>query len=170
MLNRLECNKSIGMHGANISTFNKRCDEHDAYRETNKFIQSHNLPLKKYKFVAGTMFMVRAELLELIKSLKLNQDDFESPDITHEGCQMAHIFERFCCYAVISQGYKIVDCTTNVFVSQFIYFLLNLRKVVMTSILTVRITKKNKLLIKVLKIPVFSMKLKNLDKKNMTKS
>ena len=40
----------------------------------------------------------------------------------------------------------------------------------MTSILTVRITKKNKLLIKVLKIPVFSMKLKNLDKKNMTKS
>lgn len=170
VLNRLECNKSIGMHGANISTFNKRCDEHDAYRETNKFIQSHNLPLKKYKFVAGTMFMVRAELLELIKSLKLNQDDFESPDITHEGCQMAHIFERFCGYAVISQGYKIVDCTTNVFVSQFIYFLLNLRKVVMASILTVRITKKNKLLIKVLKIPVFSMKLKNLDKKNMTKS
>lgn len=167
VLKRLEDNKSIGMHGPNISTFNKRCDEHDAYRATENFIQSHHLPLKRFKFVAGTMFMVRAELLELIKKLNFSQNDFESPDITHEGCQMAHIFERFCGYAVISQGYKIVDCTTNVFISKFIYFLLNLRKIVMTSILTIRITKKNKLLIKVLKIPLFSMKLKdNSNKKN----
>lgn len=80
------------------------------------------LPLSNYKFVAGTMFMVRADLLEQIKKLNLTQDDFESPDLSHEGCQMAHIFERLCGYTVTSQDYKIVDCTYNVYWSQFLYF------------------------------------------------
>lgn len=119
------------------------------------------LPLSNYKFVAGTMFMVRADLLEQIKKLNLTQDDFESPDLSHEGCQMAHIFERLCGYTVTSQDYKIVDCTYNVYWSQFLYFLINLRKFLKASIISVRVTKKNKLLIKVLSIPVFAMKLKN---------
>lgn len=111
--------------------------------------------------------MVRAELLELIKKLNITQDNFESPDITHNGCQMAHIFERLCGYTVTSQGYKIVDCTYNLILSQFIYFLINLKKFLQASLITVRVTKKNKLLIKVLRIPVFAMKLKNTpNKKN----
>lgn len=113
------------------------------------------------------MFMVRAELLDQIKKLNLTQDDFESPDLTHEGCQMAHIFERLCGFAVISQGYKIVDCTYGVTYSRFLYLLLNLKKFLKSSLITVRLTKNNKLLIKVLRIPVFAMKLKNTpNKKN----
>lgn len=163
VLSRLETNPSIGMHGPNISTFNRLCDDHDAYRACNAFISSHSLPVKRYRFIAGTMFMVRAELLEMIKKLNFTQKDFESPDLTHEGCQMAHIFERFLGYCVISQGFSIVDCTTNVAVSKLIYLTLNLRKIIMTSIFTVRITKKNKLLVKILKIPVLAIPLKKKD-------
>lgn len=160
VVNAFESNPDIGMHGPNISTFNKLCDDHVAYKETNNFISSYDLPIVKYKFVAGTMFMVRAHLLKLLLSLNLTQKDFEIPDDTHEGCQVAHKIERFCGYLVINQGKKIVDCTTNVLLSKTIYALLNFRKIVMTSILTIRITKKNKLLIKVLKIPVLSIPLK----------
>ncbi len=160
---RFEANPDIGMHGPNISTFNKLCDDHVAYNETNAFISSKGLSLCRYKFIAGTMFMVRAHLLEELKNLNLTQKDFEIPDDTHEGCQMAHKIERFLGYTIIHQGYKIVDCTSNILVSKSIYILLNLRKIIMDSILTIRITKRNKLLIKVFKIPVFAMKLKPRD-------
>lgn len=163
VINAFETNPDIGMHGPNISTFNKLCDDHVAYKDTNNFISSFKLPIMRYKFVAGTMFMVRAPLLKLLLKLNLNQKDFEIPDDTHEGCQLAHKLERFCGYLVINQGKKIVDCTTNVFLSKTIYALLNLRKIVMTSIFTIRITKKNKLLIKVLKIPVLAIPLKKKD-------
>ena len=104
---------------------------------------------------------VTQELLEQIKKLNLTQDDFESPDLSHEGCQMAHIFERLCGFAVISQGYMIVDCTYGITYSRILYLLLNLKKFIISSLITVRVTKKKKLLIKVLRIPVFAMKLKN---------
>ena len=87
VLKRFEENPSIGMHGPNISTFNKLTDDHIAYRITNEFITSHGYPLMRYKFVAGTMFMVRAALLRKIVDLRLSQKDFEVPDESHEGCQ-----------------------------------------------------------------------------------
>lgn len=161
VLQRLEANPTVGMHGPNICTFNKKTDDHFSYKQASKYFTDKNLKKTNYKFVAGTMFMVRAELLEFIKKLKITQYDFESPDLSHEGCQMAHIFERLCGYTVISQGYQIVDCTYNIAYSKFLYFLLNLKKFIMSSIITVRITRKNKLLVKVLRIPVFAMKLKN---------
>lgn len=165
VISRLENNPKVGMHGPNICTFNKKTDDHDSSKIVLKYFRENNLKVSKYKFVAGTMFMVRAELLELIKKLNITQDNFESPDITHNGCQMAHIFERLCGYTVTSQGYKIVDCTYNLNLSQFIYFLINLKKFLQASLITVRVTKKNKLLIKVLRIPVFAMKLKNSSNK-----
>lgn len=161
VVERLEKNPNVGMHGPNICTFNKKTDDHFSYKQALAYFKEKMLPLSNYKFVAGTMFMVRADLLEQIKKLNLTQDDFESPDLSHEGCQMAHIFERLCGYTVTSQDYKIVDCTYNVYWSQFLYFLINLRKFLKASIISVRVTKKNKLLIKVLRIPVFAMKLKN---------
>lgn len=161
VLSRFESHPEIGMHGPNISTFNKLTDDHIAHRATNAFLLKHGFTPMKYKFVAGTMFMVRAELFEKAKEIKVTHNDFEIPDETHEGCQLAHMFERFCGYIVCCQGYKIVDCTTNVMWSRFVYFLLNLRKIVMDSIFTVRITKRNKLLIKILKIPVLAIPLKN---------
>ncbi len=167
VIERLEQNPKVGMHGPNICTFNKKTDDHFSYKQALAYFKDKNLSVCDYKFVAGTMFMVRAELLYQIKKLNLTQDDFESPDLTHEGCQMAHIFERLCGFAVISQGYKIVDCTYGITYSRFLYLLLNLKKFLKSSLITVRLTKKNKLLIKVLRIPVFAMKLKNTpNKKN----
>lgn len=165
VIGRLEHNPKVGMHGPNICIFNKKTDDHFSYKQALAYFKDKKLPVCDYKFVAGTMFMVRAELLDQIKKLNLTQDDFESPDLTHEGCQMAHIFERLCGFAVISQGYKIVDCTYGITYSRFLCRLLNLKKFIMSSLITVRVTKKNKLLIKVLRIPVFAMKLNNTSNK-----
>lgn len=83
------------------------------------------------------------------------------PDKSHEGCQMAHIFERLCGYMVYKHGLKIVDCTSGVFVSRLIYALLTIKNVAQRTVFTVRITKKNKLLVKIFKIPVLAIKLKD---------
>lgn len=157
----LENNPKIGMHGPNVATFNRKSDDHHAQRVVNAFLEKRGLKKLRYNFIGGTMFMVRASILKFIKDLNITQQDFEIPDDTHEGCQMAHIFERLCGYMVFSQGYKIVDCTSSVFVSRLIYGLLTVKNIIQRTVFTVRITKKNKLLIKVLKIPVFAMKLKD---------
>ncbi|MGN0902833.1 MAG: rhamnan synthesis F family protein [Succinivibrio sp.] len=161
VLSNLENNPQIGMHGPNISIFNRISDEHRAFREFNAFLETHNLPPKKYKFVAGTMFMARAEIFELIKQIGFTQDDFESPDLSHEGCQMAHLFERFFGYLVASYGYSIVDCTNNILYSKFLFMIQNIKKFIVSQIFMVRITKSNKLLIKILKIPVLAIRLKD---------
>ncbi len=164
VIERLEKNPKVGMHGPNICTFNKKTDEHDTSKVVLKYFRKNNLKVSKYKFVAGTMFIVRAPLLKFIQNLNVTQDYFESPDLSHEGCQKAHIFERLCGYTVTRQGFKIVDCTYSVVWSQFLYFLINLKKFLQASIVTVRVTKNNKFLVKVLRIPVFAIKLKDNSK------
>ncbi|MGN0915116.1 MAG: rhamnan synthesis F family protein [Succinivibrio sp.] len=160
VLLNLETHPEIGMHGSNLSIFNRMSDEHRAFREFKAFLATHNLPEKKYKFVGGTMFMARAEIFELIKQIGFSQKDFESPDLSHEGCQKAHLFERFFGYLSASSGYSIVDCTYNIGYSKFLYVLLNIRKFIFSQIFMVRVTKKNKLLVKILKIPVLAIRLK----------
>ncbi|SFS85521.1 Rhamnan synthesis protein F [Succinivibrio dextrinosolvens] len=160
VLNSMENNPKIGMHGPNISTFNKLYDEQITYRAAKAFITEHGLKFCKFKFVAGSMFMVKADLFQKLKELKLTQDDFEAPDVSHEGCQLAHIFERLFGFVVYDQDYDIVDCEKNVMWSRISYILMNLRKIVMNTLITVRVTRKNKLLIKILKIPVIAIPLK----------
>lgn len=157
----MEENPKIGMHGPNIATFNRKSDDHHAQRVVNKFLEEKGLPRIRYNFIGGTMFMVRASILNFIKDLGITQQDFEVPDKSHEGCQMAHIFERLCGYMVYKHGLKIVDCTSGVFVSRLIYALLTIKNVAQRTVFTVRITKKNKLLVKIFKIPVLAIKLKD---------
>ncbi len=160
VLECLETHNKIGMHGCNISSFNKFRDEHRGHREANALYAKYGLPIIKYKYVAGTMFMVKAHLMKKIVELGFKQQDFEVPDTTHEGCQMAHIFERLCGYVVYLQGYELVDCTMNVYWSKIRYILMNVKKFVQTTLFSVRVTSKNKLLFKVLRIPVLAIPLK----------
>lgn len=161
VLDNLESNQKIGMHGPRAAFFNKKTDDHYAHKIADEYFAQKGLKKVSYRFVGGTMFMVRAEILQTIKDLGISQSDFEAPDETHRGCQMAHIFERLCGYVVYEKGFKIADCTENVMISELKYRLNIVKNEVLNFIFTKRVTSKNKLLIKVLKIPVFSMKLKD---------
>lgn len=156
----MEKNPSIGMHGANVCITNRFTDEKRAQRETFSFIENKGFKKCNYDFVAGSMFIAKASVLQPLKQLNLTADDFVTPDSSHESCQLAHILERFCGYIVKNQGYKIADCTVSPFFSGFIFFFLCLRKILMSFLFSVRITNSNKLNVKICKIPVINKKLK----------
>ena len=159
-LSVLENNPAIGMHGANVCITNRFTDEKRAQRETFSFIEDKGFKKCNYDFVAGSMFMARASVLQSLKELNFTADDFVTPDSSHESCQLAHVLERFCGYIVKNQDYKIADCTVSPFFSGFIFFILCLRKILMSFIFSVRITNSNKLNVKICKIPVINKKLK----------
>ena len=156
VVNRLEYNPSIGMHGAANLIFNRYTDPRKTHKACDAYLKERNLPLMSYRFVAGTMFMVRAGLFKELLSLENTLKDFESPDLTHEGCQLAHIYERLFGYFVEKQGKQIIDCTNSLLYSRILYTYFNVVRFGVPFIFSVRVTTRNKLLIKIFKIPVFS--------------
>lgn len=58
-------------------------------------------PEKKFKYVAGTMFAIRTEILQKIKELKLDINSFSTPDRKNER-DLAHVLERFMGWIVTS--------------------------------------------------------------------
>lgn len=167
VLDKFENDKTIGMHGPVTSTFNFITDDKIGHKESNKFIKD-NISKNNiyYRFVAGTMFMVRSELLKPIQKLNLEYADFDKPDASHEDCQLAHKLERTFGYLVYSSGYRITDCTISSFKNFMIAFYMNairILHIITDPFVSIRITKKNKLLVKIIKIPVLAIKLKNND-------
>lgn len=165
VLNRFENDRTIGMHGPVTSTFNFITDDKIGHKESKKFIQN-NISKNSiyYRFAAGTMFMVRSEILKPIQNLNLKYSDFDMPDASHEDCQLAHKLERTFGYLVYYSGYKIKDCTISPFKNFLITSYMNtirILHIITDPFVSVRITRKNKLLVKIIKIPVFALKLKN---------
>lgn len=165
VLNRFENDRTIGKHGPVTSTFNFITDDKIGHKESKKFIQN-NISKNSiyYRFVAGTMFMVRSEILKPIQNLNLKYSDFDMPDASHEDCQLAHKLERTFGYLVYNSGYKIKDCTISPFKNFLITSYMNtirILHIITDPFVSVRITRKNKLLVKIIKIPVFALKLKN---------
>ena len=167
VLDRFENDRTIGMHGPVTSTFNFITDDKIGHKKSNRFIQNNICKNKRYyRFVAGTMFMVKAELLKPIQKLNLKYSDFDVPDVSHEDCQLAHMLERAFGYLVYSSGYKITDCTISSFMNFMIAFYMNairILHIITDPFVSIRITKKKKLLVKIIKIPVLAIKLKNND-------
>lgn len=108
------------------------------------------------EFIAGTMFIVRAELLKPIIG-KISFNDFQQtfPGIPINNKSIAHIYERVLCFLVWAQGYEIEDAELNMKKlrrsnrwKQLIY---DFRVFFYQS----RITKSRHRLVKILKIPVY---------------
>lgn len=117
--------------------------------------QKMNLPLTKFEYVCGTMFMVRADLFNVLKKLNISINDFEIPR-SHRDGQLAHVFERMFGFIVLAQGYNISDAFTPKYIQFFerIFFRF------FNFLFLYKITSNGKLLIKICKIPVFNKTLK----------
>ncbi len=117
--------------------------------------QKMNLPLTKFEYVCGTMFMVRANLFSVLKKLDISINDFEIPR-SHRDGQLAHVFERMFGFVVLAQGYNIGDTFTPKYIQFFerIFFRF------FNFLFFYKITSNGKLLIKICKIPVFNKTLK----------
>lgn len=178
VIDTLESHPSIGLSGNLKLIYNQKIDNEDVVTRFKAYLQDHNLQYADYRYISGTMFVVRASALEPLKSLNLQTKDFEEPDLTHSKCQLAHVIERFIGYAVTVSGMTVKDCSIalirtdlimmdiainqvvpvnhlcTLFFKEFLW-----KKVITKYLISVRKTKSNKLLVKILLIPVFSKKL-----------
>ena len=108
-------------------------------------------------FVAGTMFIVRAKLMQPLLDLNLKKEDFA---ISERGKNsLAHVIERFLGHIVIAQGYKIEDCTTPYYIQRIMMPMIKVINPTLKFIYSRKHTKSDKILIKIFKIPVYSKKI-----------
>ena len=146
----------VGMHGDHAYILNQFTDA----QKTIKPVQNY-LKQKSYKFVSGSMFIAKAQVFKLLQNQLIDATNFEKSDQTHELVQFAHIMERYLGYCVTSNNLKIADCL----MPKLNKFLITARKCLdlflNTFVISFRQTKKNKLLIKVFKIPVYNRTIKN---------
>lgn len=150
-------NPKIGMQ-AQYELIMRR-DFYDMYssKQTKKFIVNHGLPMVKYRFVAGTMFVVRAHLFKEIQRLGIKSADFPEVIGRPKQPQLAHIFERLFGYFVYAQGFVLKDglVSWKIQRNHLNWFELSyLLRPVVRAFYQKKITKSGKLCIKICKIPL----------------
>lgn len=151
--------KKLGMIG-NYHLISKK-EEYDkeAKKDAIQMIKAEKNFFHGYKFIAGTMFFCRSHLLKKLQNLNLKITDFEFADRQHTSSK-AHVIERYLGLSILSQGYKIEDVFTDkkeIFKS-FMHFLY---VDILNFLYRKKITSKGVLIIKIFKIPVFRIKIKN---------
>lgn len=109
-LKLFEQSKTIGVIGA------KTCilDSNDLYMYNpedgelyNDVCKQLNVSIPKGHFVAGTMFLCRAFLMEQFKNLDFSKIDLKCEMKTSSGATAIHVLERIICTSVENQGYEI---------------------------------------------------------------
>lgn len=156
----------VGMLTSVQCIMRKELFDKTAPAEMKKFFASRGLPLRKYAFVAGTMFMSRASLLKAIKDFKFKQDDFPLSS-TNRAHSLAHSIERLLGYVTYTQNYIIRDpaqTSKQQKNTECFYSLCDISRVIRdcsTEILRFFYQNKKtekKHIIKIIKIPIFHKK------------
>jgi hypothetical protein len=105
-------------------------------------------------FVAGTMFMARANLFEKFKRLNLQMSDFEAGRVVSE-MGLAHVMERLFGVLVYTQACTIKDCFTPVYLQWILTKGPVLEEKVRAFFYTDKVTKSGRRIVKICKLPVY---------------
>ena len=145
-------NPQTGMLASKYCINNEECNYKKLLSSINQQLKKMNLPeTDSPEFVAGSMFYVKAGLLKPL--LNLQMSDFTKTDGRIKEGTLAHVVERVIGTAVEEQGYKIAG--VNDWYPRFLCMKTALKRFIYQR----KITANNKLLIKVLKLPIYSKKL-----------
>lgn len=150
-----QLDKKMGMIGSKyLIASNEACSKKvlDGVYDILKKLEYSKL--KKIKFVAGTMFIVRAELLEIIKK-NFCLTDFGPTVASIKDGTLAHIMERCFGCIVILQGYKIKGFDRDK-CFEWSSRISSLKHFAFCS----KITHANRKLVKICKIPVWYRRFK----------
>ena len=111
-IQRFSIDEKLGMIGNFRLVLNYEPAEDKCWQESIRILRDQlGLPLTTYSFVAGSMFICRASLLNPLKQLDYNTDDFEEHK-AHNVTTLAHLLERVFGLIICAQGYKIADSYT----------------------------------------------------------
>lgn len=112
-LKSFERNERLGMSGNFRLILNYEPAEDKCWKESVRLLKnSYNVSVTQYSFIAGSMFICRAHLMQPLQKLNLSSEDFEEHQ-AHNITTLAHILERVMGLIVCSQGYKIEDNYTS---------------------------------------------------------
>jgi lipopolysaccharide biosynthesis protein len=147
----LDDNPKVGLLGSSYCYTNSPVDYMHLLPQINNELQSMNLkPLERVPFIAGTMFLVRSNLLKPLK--KYTIDDFAITNGKVKDGTLAHVFERLFSAIVIQQGYSIYQLKHDAYALRLII------PTIKRFFYQKKITNSGKLVIKICKIPVYSRK------------
>lgn len=153
-LNAFEQNQNLGMIAS--PHLIKQADKSDEFLipEVNNNLKKLGFnDCSKFSFVAGTMFLVRSNLFKILQN-KYQIEDFQTTDGRIKDGTLAHVFERLFGAIIYAQGFQIRGFSHNY------KFICNaIGKIICRFFFQKKVTKNNKLSIKILKIPVFQKKL-----------
>ncbi len=102
----LNTNPSVGMVNSYKLIIDRDFYDEDAVAILHKMLDEQNLPSLEFSFVAGSMFMARAELFKSLQGrFSISDFDESAPTIS----QLAHALERFLGYIVYLDNKKVCD-------------------------------------------------------------
>lgn len=145
----------LGMVGHYRLIFRKEPTQYGFPPAVEQLLQRAGLPLREYRFIAGTMFLCRAALLEPLKKLALREEDFAPAGSgTADESSLAHVLERFMGCMITAQGYTVEDCYTPAARRVWEGLTRRLPLMLWRFLYQNKVTRKGRRIIKICKIPV----------------
>ena len=143
-------NPQIGMVGSSFCLSEKEENPKIRAKMTNECTRLSLAKKDIISFIAGTMFMVRAQLMRPFLTYRIT--DFDEVQSKVHDYMLAHCLERLFGVAVLAQGYEIRGVTYKQY--QFSRLWASVKRFAAQK----KITKNGKKIIKICKIPVWQSK------------
>ena len=131
-----------------------------ANKRAEKLLAEMGLQTNEHKFVGGTMFIARAYLFKPLKEYPCKMEDFEPYSKDVHGGTLAHAYERLFGYVITAQQKEIVSYEAETRAVKIWHVVRRVLLAIGRTILQIKINRKNKLIIKFLKLPICSLTLK----------
>ena len=103
----MQMDKSVGLIGSRATLATMGCLEKDDSILFDEMCQNHGIPISKGRFIAGTMFLVRAKCFQRVKDMNFKSEDFNHIQQTSGRTTTAHTLERLLSRIVEIEGYEI---------------------------------------------------------------
>ncbi len=154
-LNALEKNKKVAMLGHYKIILKPTHDSKKFQKIMKDAFQEFHLDNIPYKYVAGTMFIAKADIFKRLQNLEIELSDFEFANKEIRDGQLAHKVERFLGLIVYLQECEIADLSRANYLQNLSIFWAKFKAFLYLN----TITNSGKHIIKICKIPVWNKKI-----------
>lgn len=146
----------LGMTGHYRLIYRREPTPYNFRAAAEKLLQRAGLAMAEYRFIAGTMFLCRAALLEPLKKMGLKEDSFApAGSIEANEASLAHVTERVLGCIITAQGYTVEDCYTPALQRLCENLTRRLLPILGHFLYQNKITRKGRRIIKICRIPIY---------------